>query len=118
MRLPPRNTARNTAAITRLSVCLTAILVASDRCQVAIDPQPLQRFDTCDDLQVYLEDQILRPGAESSFQTGGAVVGCSEALTARPREADAVGEGEGERSFTKTNTQEAAVDEPDFVKNN
>ncbi len=58
--------------------------------------------------------RILHPGVEQSFETGG-VVACSYADAAL---AEGEGEGEGGRSFTKTNTQDVNVDEPDFVKNN
>lgn len=105
-------------SLARAAGAVTVVLLGSIRCQVPLDPQPLQRFETCDDLQLYLEDQILHPGVEQSFETSGAFVGCSadEAL----RDVSA-GEGEGEgdgRQFTTTTTQEEAVDEPDFVKNN
>jgi hypothetical protein len=121
-RCPPparRSTARPTLLrLGRLGGGLAIVLLGSIRCQVALDPQPLQRFETCEALQVYLEDQIINPGVEQSFVTGGPVVGCSssfnDALAPRAGE----GEGEGERFFTTTNTQEVEVDEPDFVKNN
>lgn len=110
--------------LVRLAGGLAVVLLASVRCQVALDPQPLQRFETCEDLEVFLQDQILHPGVEESFETGGAVVGCSAAASEPLAPGDDAfegreGEGEGGgRDFTTTNTQEADVDEPDFVKNN
>lgn len=104
----------------RLAGALGVVLLASVRCQTLLDPQPLQRFETCEDLQLYLEDQILDPGVEQSFATGGPMVGCALPVSesAVPMDGSAEGEGETGRSFTTTNTQEVDVDEPDFVKNN
>lgn len=116
----PSQNARPRASLGRLAGAVAVVLLGSIRCSVPLDPQPLQRFETCEDLQLYLEDQILHPGVEPSVQSGGAFVGCSNAEALAPRDiAGGEGEGEGEgRQFTKTTTQEDAVDEPDFVKNN
>lgn len=105
-------------SLARLGGGLFVVLLGSVRCQVALDPEPLQRFDNCADLEVFLQDQILHPGVEQSFATGGAVVGCDGAApSALEDRGGSEGEGEG-RQFTTTNTQEVDVDEPDFVKNN
>jgi uncharacterized secreted protein with C-terminal beta-propeller domain len=101
---------------TRLTFAIIAMLMASVRCAGPTDPQPLQRFDTCTDLQLYLEDQILHPGVEAD--TGNvALAGCASSADLS---GSVGGEGEGEKgatNFTTTNTQTPAVDEPDFVKN-
>jgi hypothetical protein len=111
-------TSSRTASLVRLTGGVTVLLLASIRCQVALDPQPLQRFETCEDLQVYLEDQILHPSVEQSFVSSGAVVGCADALGSGAEAPGDAAEGEGERAFSETTTQEEDVDEPDFVKNN
>ena len=106
------------SSLARLGAALFVLLLASVRCQVGLDVQPLQRFDNCEELEAYLHDQILHPGVEQSFANSGALEGCASSLldVAAP---GAAGEGEGEaRQFTTTNTQELDVDEPDFVKNN
>ena len=107
------------ARLLRIAGGLGVVVLGSIRCQVPLDPQPLQRFDTCEDLELFLQDQILHPGVEESFETGGAFVGCEAAdeLARVPSADGSEGEGEG-RQFTTTNTQEVDVDEPDFVKNN
>lgn len=81
------------------------------QCTSPTSKDPLVRFESCEELQAFLEERLLHPQNTSS-----GVVGCvaAEALNRLP---GAEGEGEG-RTFTTTNTQEADVDEPDFVKNN
>jgi hypothetical protein len=95
----------------RLLGSLLLVAPLSVRCTSPTAADPLVRFDTCEELQGFLEERILHPG-----RGAGVIVGCApEALLAVP--ADGGAEGEGERVFTTTNTQEADVDEPDFVKN-
>lgn len=98
----------------RLGVGVAVMLLASVRCQVALPVEPLQRFDTCEALQVYLEDQILHPGVEQSVSTNGALEGCA---AAEPMVGMPPGEDSAARQYTTTTTQEVAVDEPDFIKN-
>ncbi|MBI1945458.1 MAG: beta-propeller domain-containing protein [Deltaproteobacteria bacterium] len=102
-------------AVRRLAGGIAVVLLASVRCQVALPLEPLQRFETCEALQAYLEDQILHPGVEQSVSTNGALEGCADAeLVGVPGAppADAA-----DRQYTTTTTQEQGVDEPDFVKN-
>lgn len=106
--LPARTSAR------RLAGSAALLLLASVRCQVALPVEPLQRFTTCEDLQVYLEDQILHPGVEQSVASNGALEGCAADMEGVPL---APGDDGSARQYTTTTTQEVAVDEPDFVKN-
>ncbi len=103
-------------AVRRLAGGLAVVLVASLRCQVNLPVEPLQRFETCEDLQLYLEDQILHPSVEASVASTGVMEGCADdALMGMPPSAPA-DEG-ATRQYTTTTTQEQGVDEPDFVKN-
>src|SRR6478736_823785 len=68
----------------RITCALVAMLAASVRCSGPVDPAPLQRFDTCSDLQLYLEDQILHPGVEADTGSSG-LTGCSEAQLTTPK---------------------------------
>jgi hypothetical protein len=106
-------THRHLARTLQLAGSLLLMAPLSIRCTAPTAVEPLVRFETCDQLQGFLEERILHPGQSS----GGVVVGCQfdEALSAGDGASE--GEGEGGRSFTTTNTQEAGVDEPDFVKN-
>lgn len=104
-------------AVRRLAGGVAVVLVASLRCQVSLPIEPLQRFETCDDLQLYLEEQILHPGVEASVTTTGALDGCADELAALPGAPPSSPDGNAERQYTTTTTQERAVDEPDFVKN-
>lgn len=103
-------------AIRRLAGGVAVVLVASVRCQVALPIDPLQRFESCDDLQLYLEDQILHPAVEASVANTGALEGCAdEALGVAP--VPRAPADEAAREYTSTTTQEQGVDEPDFIKN-
>jgi hypothetical protein len=97
----------------RLPLVLALLAPVCVRCSAPTDADPLVRFETCDELQVFLEDRVLHP-QQTSGGFGGVVVGCSNDFAVA---GEGQGEGEG-RSFTTTNTQEVDVDEPDFVKNN
>ena len=91
-------------SLLRGGAALLGFLVLTVRCQGVSQPEPLVRFDSCEDLQAYLEEQILYPGVESAFVDNG-LVGCADV----PR-------GEPQPKYTETTTQEVDVDEPDFVK--
>src|SRR5439155_25177154 len=112
------------AKLVRVGGCVGVVLLASVRCSSPTDPEPLRRFETCDDLQLYLEDQILHPGVQQSGDVvGGPLTGClgapeSAGKGGAPNDAAGLRGGADGRTFTTTNTQEVNVDEPDFVKNN
>ncbi|MDP2343714.1 MAG: beta-propeller domain-containing protein [Deltaproteobacteria bacterium] len=86
------------------------------QCTSPTSPDPLVRFETCEELQVFLEDRLLHP---EQLNSSSVVVGCAdEALGRAPVPVEGgEDEVEPERTFTTTNTQEVDVDEPDFVKN-
>jgi uncharacterized secreted protein with C-terminal beta-propeller domain len=108
----------------RLPSCVILLLAGSVQCTPPLSPaDQLYSFDTCEDLQAFLEDRVLHPRLASAAPlfSGGFLLGCG---------ADASGDGglasneslieappAEPREFTETNTQEEEVDEADFVKN-
>ncbi|MCC7070589.1 MAG: beta-propeller domain-containing protein [Deltaproteobacteria bacterium] len=104
-------------AIRRLAGGVAVVLVASLRCQVNLPVEPLQRFETCEALQLYLEDQILHPGVEASVTSTGVLEGCTDVAMGAPPSAPPPADEVPAREYTTTTTQEQGVDEPDFVKN-
>ena len=103
---------RRPARLLRLTVAALLLAPICVHCSSPTAADPLVRFESCEELQLFLEDRLLHP-QQTSREAG--VVGCADALSS-----DGIAEGEGEgggRNFTTTNTQEVDVDEPDFVKN-
>jgi uncharacterized secreted protein with C-terminal beta-propeller domain len=106
----------------RIPTCVTLLLAGSIQCTPHVSPaDTLYSFDTCEDLQVFLEDRVLHPRVASAHGlfSGGFLLGCGGGDLA---EVSAGGDGDGDaapetREFTETNTQEEEVDEADFVKN-
>ncbi|MBI2378572.1 MAG: beta-propeller domain-containing protein [Deltaproteobacteria bacterium] len=89
-------------------------------CACGDDPPPgitsrlaLTAFDSCDSLETYVQDQAvrqMRAQLEPRTHEGGLVrVFEGNDTSIAPR-------ASGPDSFTRTNTQERGVDEPDFVK--
>ncbi len=101
--------------LSRLSVAALLLGPVCVQCSSPTAADPLVRFETCTELQVFLEDRILHP--QQTQSPGFSVVGCSSDGAAPSIEGEGEGEGERQRTFTTTNTQEVDVDEPDFVKN-
>ncbi len=93
----------------RLSLSTALLLPLCLQCTSPTSRDPLVRFETCDELQRFLEERLLHP---ENVDSSSAVVGCAfDAALGAPED---IG---NERTFTTTNTQEDDVDEPDFVKN-
>jgi hypothetical protein len=78
----------------------------------------LQPFDTCPDVLRWFQDEALkRVGPYGLDGSGGAVVADSaERLSAGADAPVAAGSGADAPDFSRTNVQEAGVDEPDVVK--
>lgn len=88
----------NRWAMGRITLTLGGILWMSVQCGVPIGEEPLYRFDTCQDLESYLHEQVLHPRQEIRGPAGGVgVFGCgaADSLTTAPSAPNA-GEGEGE----------------------
>jgi len=87
-------------AMGRITLTLGSILWMSVQCGVAIGEEPLYRFDTCEDLESYLHEQVLHPRQEIGSPNGSiGVFGCSGAALPAPNVGSpSEGEGEGERS--------------------
>jgi len=96
-------------------MCVLLLLAGSVQCAPPSSSDVLHSFETCDDLQIFLEDRVLHPRVANADRTfsGGFLLGCADAaLSSVGGEAPEIS-----RTFTETNTQEEDVDEADFVKN-
>lgn len=71
---------RQRLAMVRISLSLFAILGMSVKCGVPIGEEPLYRFETCEDLEAYLHEQVLHPRQEVRGPNGTVgVFGCARA---------------------------------------
>lgn len=69
---------RNRAlSVTRLALSMGGILLMSVQCGVPLGSEPLHRFDTCEDLETYLHDQVLYPRVETRTSGAAFVLGCA-----------------------------------------
>ncbi len=73
-------------AVTRIGLSVGGVLLMSVQCGAPLGGETLHRFETCDDLETYLQDQVLHPRVETRAGSGaGPVLGCSdEAISTAP----------------------------------
>ena len=106
------------------TLAIAAILAASPAAGAQPSPPPgtapeeagLEAFDSCDSLLQYARANALERLEPALYGPVGAPPPAPQSL---PMERGAAGQGDaGPEGFSRTNLQEAGVDEPDIVKTN
>lgn len=113
-----------TQSIIRIALTSATVLALSISCQ---RPAQLHRFNDCQELEDFLQDQILLAQNQPQVSTGGFFGCTAESVSMAPNAAEERGSdqstadssvyGSADREYSTTNTQELNVDEADFVKN-
>jgi uncharacterized secreted protein with C-terminal beta-propeller domain len=111
----------------RRRILLRLVLATAGTLALSINcsrPEPLHKFEDCDELQSFLHDQILHPRVETQGPGGvNFLFGCAADAALAPsaggdeRTEASTTAGGSNKVYTTTNTQEVNVDEADFVKN-
>ncbi|MCP4499897.1 MAG: hypothetical protein GY822_08035 [Deltaproteobacteria bacterium] len=101
----------------RLWLATTVLLAGSIQCTGPLLVEPMQTFETCEELSGFVEERILHPRATGS--EGSAILtGCAESALMSVADGAGYSEEAPPVDFTTTNVQIDEVDEADFVKNN